>query len=56
MQVFRDMAVTRPQLLVEHLQKIKNAADSHPNTLCLAAQVISSVGKLNKVFTEVLVR
>ncbi|XP_065349191.1 protein melted [Cloeon dipterum] len=48
MQVFLAMAATRPQLLVDHLQRIKDAAQSHPNTLGLAAQVISSVGKLSK--------
>lgn len=48
MQVFLNMAGKRPQLLVDHLSKIKHAAECHPNTLCLAAQVISSVGKLNK--------
>jgi len=42
------MAGKRPQLLVDHLSKIKQAAECHPNTLCLAAQVISSVGKLSK--------
>nr|CAD7455379.1 unnamed protein product [Timema tahoe] len=46
MQVFLNMAGTKPQLLVDHVGKIKKAAESHPNTLCLAAQVISSVGKL----------
>lgn len=49
MQVFLDMAGKRPQLLLDHVPKIKQAAESHPNTLCLAAQVISSVGKLSKV-------
>jgi hypothetical protein len=49
MQVFLAMAATRPQVLVDHLQRIKEAAQSHPNTLGLAAQVISSVGKLSKV-------
>nr|CAD7587522.1 unnamed protein product [Timema genevievae] len=48
MQVFLNMAGTKPQLLVDHVGKIKKAAESHPNTLCLAAQVISSVGKLSK--------
>ncbi|PSN29327.1 Protein melted [Blattella germanica] len=48
MQVFLNMAGKRPQLLVDHMSKIKEAAECHPNTLCLAAQVISSVGKLNK--------
>lgn len=48
MQVFLDMAGKRPQLLLDHVPKIKQAAESHPNTLCLAAQVISSVGKLSK--------
>jgi hypothetical protein len=49
MQVFLAMAASRPQVLVDHLQRIKEAAQSHPNTLGLAAQVISSVGKLSKV-------
>ncbi|KAF4523800.1 hypothetical protein B566_EDAN013358, partial [Ephemera danica] len=48
MQVFLAMAASRPQVLVDHLQRIKEAAQSHPNTLGLAAQVISSVGKLSK--------
>ncbi|XP_049810598.1 protein melted isoform X1 [Schistocerca nitens] len=48
LQVFLDMAGKRPQLLLDHVPKIKQTAESYPNTLCLAAQVISSVGKLSK--------
>ncbi|KAG8222424.1 hypothetical protein J437_LFUL008421 [Ladona fulva] len=48
MQVFLALASSRPHILVDHLNQIKGAADSHPNTLCLAAQVVSSVGKISK--------
>ncbi|KAK7869254.1 hypothetical protein R5R35_000874 [Gryllus longicercus] len=48
MQVFLDMANKRPQSLTDYVPKIKEAAECHPNTLCLAAQIISSVGKLSK--------
>ncbi|XP_034247759.1 protein melted isoform X2 [Thrips palmi] len=48
MKVFVNMAEKRPQLLVDHLPQIKKVVECHPNTLCLAAQVISSVGKLSK--------
>lgn len=48
MQVFLDMANKRPQSLTDYVPKIKQAAECHPNTLCLAAQIISSVGKLSK--------
>ncbi|XP_071445724.1 protein melted [Hetaerina americana] len=48
MQVFLALASSRPHILVDHLAQIKGAADSHPNTLCLAAQVVSSVGKISK--------
>lgn len=48
MKVFVNMAEKRPQLLVDHLSEIKKVVECHPNTLCLAAQVISSVGKLSK--------
>jgi len=49
MAVFLNMAERRPQLLVDHLPAIKKAVERHPSTLSLAAQVISFVGKLNKV-------
>ncbi|KAE8740818.1 hypothetical protein FOCC_FOCC013672 [Frankliniella occidentalis] len=48
MKVFVNMAEKRPQLLIDHLSEIKKVVECYPNTLCLAAQVISSVGKLSK--------
>lgn len=49
MQVFLNLAEKRPQSLVDHIGTVKTAAVRHPTTLCLAAKVISSVGKLSKV-------
>lgn len=49
MQVFLNMAEKCPQMLIDSVPKIKNAVDCHPNTLCLAAQVLAAVGKLSKV-------
>ncbi|KAL0267786.1 UNVERIFIED_CONTAM: hypothetical protein PYX00_009955 [Menopon gallinae] len=48
MQIFLNMAEKRPQSLIDHLGSIKASAERHPNTLCLAAKVVSSVGKLSK--------
>ncbi|XP_075237442.1 ventricular zone expressed PH domain-containing protein melted [Lycorma delicatula] len=48
MIVLLHLAEKRPQLLADYVPKIKQAADCHPNTLCLAAQVIAAVGKLSK--------
>ncbi|XP_039296752.1 protein melted [Nilaparvata lugens] len=48
MVVLLHLAEKRPHLLVDYVPKIKQAADRHPNTLCLAAQIIAAVGKLSK--------
>ncbi|XP_046678270.1 protein melted [Homalodisca vitripennis] len=50
--VLLHLANKRAQPLVDYVPKIKQAADCHPNTLCLAAQVISAVGKLSKERAE----
>lgn len=49
--VLLHLAEKRPQLLADYVPKIKQSAESHPNTLCLAAQVIAAVGKLSKVIS-----
>lgn len=49
LQVFLNLAEKCPQLLIDSIPKIKNAANCHPNTLCLAAQILAAVGKLSKV-------
>ncbi|XP_065200152.1 protein melted isoform X2 [Planococcus citri] len=48
MQVFLNMAEKYPQMLIDSIPKIKKAVDYHPNTLCLAAQVLAAIGKLSK--------
>lgn len=48
MQIFLNVAEKKPQSLIDHLPRIKLCADRFPNTLCLAAKVISLVGKLSK--------
>lgn len=50
MQVFLNLAKNQPQLLSDYVLKIKKAAECNPNALCIAAQVLSAVGKINKVF------
>lgn len=49
LQVFLNLAKNQPQLLSDYVLKIKKAAECNPNSLCIAAQVLSSVGKINKV-------
>ncbi|KAK9501661.1 hypothetical protein O3M35_012345 [Rhynocoris fuscipes] len=48
MQVLLRLAEKRPHLLVDYVGRVKQAAETHPSTLCLAAQVITAVGKLSK--------
>nr|XP_018910656.1 PREDICTED: protein melted [Bemisia tabaci] len=48
LQVLLHLAEKKPQLLSDYMPKIKQAAKCNPKTLCLAAQVISAVGKLSK--------
>lgn len=52
LQVFLNLAEKCPQMLIDSIPKIKNAASCYPNTLCLAAQVLAAVGKLSKVRLE----
>jgi hypothetical protein len=51
LQVFLNLAKNQPQLLSDYVLKIKKAAECNPNALCIAAQVLSAVGKINKVCT-----
>ncbi|KAF5306196.1 hypothetical protein FQR65_LT07473 [Abscondita terminalis] len=48
LQVFLNMAEKKPVLLADHVNSLKLAAHRYPHTVCLAAQVISAVGKLSK--------
>ncbi|KAJ8967516.1 hypothetical protein NQ314_002831 [Rhamnusium bicolor] len=48
LQVFLFMAEKMPTLLADHVSAMKQAAQRHPQTVCLAAQIISAVGKLSK--------
>lgn len=43
------MAEKKPALLVDHVSAMKQSAQRHPQTVCLAAQIIGAVGKLSKV-------
>lgn len=49
LQIFLHMAEKKPTLLADHVSAMKGAAQRHPHTVCLAAQVIGAVGKLSKV-------
>ena len=49
MQLLVNVANGKPQLLVDHVAKVQQAARAHPSTLCLAAQVIARVGRLSQV-------
>ncbi|KAK9879888.1 hypothetical protein WA026_008388 [Henosepilachna vigintioctopunctata] len=48
LQIFLYMAEKHPVLLADHVNSMKLAVQKHPQTVCLAAQVISAVGKLSK--------
>lgn len=48
LQIFLHMAEKQPLLLADHVVAMKQAAQRHPQTVCLAAQVIGAVGKLSK--------
>lgn len=47
--MFLNLAKNQPQLLSDYVMKIKKAAECNPNALCIGAQVLSAVGKINKV-------
>lgn len=49
LQVFNNLAQLQPQLLSDYVLKIKKSAECNPNILCIAAQVLSAVGQINKV-------
>lgn len=49
LQVLLQLAEKKPQLLVDCLSRVKQAAFDYPSTLCLVARVVSAVGKLSKV-------
>ncbi|KAJ8944884.1 hypothetical protein NQ318_020940 [Aromia moschata] len=46
LQVFLYMAEKMPALLADHVNAMKQSAQRHPQTVCLAAQIIGAVGKL----------
>lgn len=48
LQVFLHMAEKKPAMLADHVTMIKQTAQRHPQTVCLAAQVIGAVGKLSQ--------
>lgn len=54
LQVFNNLAQIQPQLLSDYVLKIKKSAECNPNTLCIAAQVLSAVGQINKVLFQLL--
>jgi len=49
MQILLKIAAERPQLLVDHFNKIRFAGTEHQNTTALAAQVLATAGRTNKV-------
>lgn len=49
LQVFLNLAKNQPQLLSDYVPKIRKATECNPNALCIAVQVLSAVGKINKV-------
>lgn len=54
LQVFLYMAEKQPALLADHINAMKQSAQRHPQTICLAAQIIGAVGKLSKVKSQVI--
>lgn len=49
MQVLLKLAEKRPNLILDQFYKIKSAALENPNTITLAAQILSAAGRVNKV-------
>lgn len=49
LQVFLCMAETKPALLADHVNALKQTAQRHSQTVCLVARIISAVGKLSRV-------
>lgn len=49
MQILLKISEQQPLLIVEHCEKIKAASKANPNTISLAAQILASAGRTNKV-------
>lgn len=49
MQVLLKLTDKRPELVLDHFDKIKKATQESPSTISLAAQILSTAGKVNKV-------
>lgn len=49
MQVLLKLTDKRPELVLDHFDKIKKATQETPSTISLAAQILSTAGKVNKV-------
>ena len=49
MQLLVNIANRNPQLLVDHIGKIKQAARAHPSSICLATHIIARMGRLSQV-------
>ncbi|XP_053955862.1 protein melted isoform X3 [Anastrepha ludens] len=52
MQTLLKISEQRPLLIVEHSEKIKAASKANPNTISLAAQILASAGRTNKVHAQ----
>ncbi|XP_037044917.1 protein melted isoform X2 [Bradysia coprophila] len=48
MQVLLKLTDKRPELVLDHFDKIKKATQETPSTISLAAQILSTAGKVNK--------
>uniref|UniRef100_A0A0A9WNW5 Protein melted n=1 Tax=Lygus hesperus TaxID=30085 RepID=A0A0A9WNW5_LYGHE len=48
MEVLLRLAENKPHLLADCIGKVKKAAETYPNTVCLAAQVVTAVGRLSQ--------
>lgn len=49
MQVLLKLADKRPDLVIDQFDRIKMAAKDSPSCVSLAAQILSTAGKLSKV-------
>ena len=47
LQLMAEMASYKPSLLADYSSRIKEAAESSPSVLCLAAQVMARLGHLS---------
>lgn len=49
LKVLLIIAKTHPQFVFDYVPHIRKLRDYHPKRLCITAQILSALGKLNQV-------